>query len=806
MKHLQRLSFCVLIVIAQYTIYSQPSQFVNRGIGGGGALFSPSINPHDNSDIYIACDMTQLFYSDNYGDQWTMTSFKDLVVTPQSEIQFTTDPNIQWTIGIDFRNDITYPVKSTDGGASWNFQNTPQADGVIYLYADYNDPDRFIVSDYRRVYFSDDAASSYSQAIFNSDGTYVAGVVWDDTDIYIGTNYGVSHSSNDGLSFQDLGVPGIPTNTGFASFGGVDDNGQMTLTGVVTSQADLYPWVQASDYYGYAGVYKYEVGIDASWIDISPNNAPTNHKFIQLAQTNSKDIIYIAGTDANNSFPIVYKTIDGGQNWSSIFKTINNENIETAWCGHNGDENWWYAESPMGFAVSPNNPDHIVMTDFGGVHVSLDGGSTWKSKYTDQSTTHSAGMQTPTNQNYRSNGLENTSCWWLHWEDSQHIVAAFSDVGGIRSSDAGESWTYKNVDRSYNSTYHLLEHPTNGYQYAATSSVHDMYQSTRLKDNPLDGGTGAILLTNDKGMTYDVLHDFNHPVMWLSLDPGNTELMYASVVHSTLGGIYKTTNLSAGSASIWTRLAEPPGTEGHPFNIHALGNGELLCSYSGRRVSSGFTQSSGVFYSANDGASWTNVGNSEMDYWTKDIVIDPHDPSQSTWYACVFSGWGGAGNTSGGVYRTTDKGTSWDKIANHYRVESVTIHPEYRNIMMLTTEDEGLWYSENINDQNPVFEQVLSYDFQHPVRCFFEPGNSANVWVTSFGNGIRLAEGICWDKIQIDDQALQSGSYEARQIIQSKAIIDQSSVDYSAGDHIILETGFNTKQGSVFYAYINGCL
>ena len=30
-----------------------------------------------------------------------------------------------------------------------------------------------------------------------------------------------------------------------------------------------------------------------------------------------------------------------------------------------------------------------------------------------------------------------------------------------------------------------------------------------------------------------------------------------------------------------------------------------------------------------------------MYYWTKDIVIDPNDASQNTWYAGVFSGWGG---------------------------------------------------------------------------------------------------------------------------------------------------------------------
>jgi hypothetical protein len=33
-----------------------------------------------------------------------------------------------------------------------------------------------------------------------------------------------------------------------------------------------------------------------------------------------------------------------------------------------------------------------------------------------------------------------------------------------------------------------------------------------------------------------------------------------------------------------------------------------------------------------------------MRYWTKDVVIDPHDATQNTWYAGVWSGWGGPPN------------------------------------------------------------------------------------------------------------------------------------------------------------------
>lgn len=131
--------------------------------------------------------------------------------------------------------------------------------------------------------------------------------------------------------------------------------------------------------------------------------------------------------------------------------------------------------------------------------------------------------------------------------------------------------------------YNSLKHPSNGNIYAAVSSAHDMYQSTYLTDARIDGATGKILYSTNKGAAWLTLHDFVHPVISLSLDPNNSNKMYASVIHSTLGGIYVSSNIQNGGASTWTKLTNPPRTEGHPFNIKVLKDGTLVCSYSGRK-------------------------------------------------------------------------------------------------------------------------------------------------------------------------------------------------------------------------------
>jgi hypothetical protein len=49
-----------------------------------------------------------------------------------------------------------------------------------------------------------------------------------------------------------------------------------------------------------------------------------------------------------------------------------------------------------------------------------------------------------------------------------------------------------------------------------------------------------------------------------------------------------------------------------------------------------------------------------------------------------------------------------------------------------------LWISSNINDANPSWTLVSNYPFRQPERVFFNPFNPAEIWVTSFGNGLKL--------------------------------------------------------------------
>ena len=756
-----RLAFLLAIIcFSSFSGLSQPVTFTSTGIGGGGALYSPKFSPFDNDEIFMACDMGELFHSTALGTDWSPVHFSEFIAMPQAQVQFTSNPDILYCLGSNGFGSSGF--KSTDGGTTWTpLTNDPTFNDAYYLYADPNDTERILITGYSELFFSNDGGNSFT-SVYSAADLYIGGVFWDGVNIFVGCRTGLVVSTDNGLTFNDFDAGGaLPTNYGFLSLAGAKQATTIRLVGVARSNANMWPWMQGSEFWADQDVFVLEWGDAVGW-QIKSNGIPTDDfPFFVSMPLNDINTIYIGGATEYPVFPAVYKTSDGGDNWANVFQVINNANIATGWQGNGGDENWWWGGNAMGFSVSPNNPDRAIITDFGFAHLTTDGGTTWQQLYVDPADQNSIGDTNNEGQYYHSIGLENTSCWWLHWLDADHIFAGYSDITGIRSQDSGESWSFDYTGNDYNTTYCVVQHPNSGTLYAGTSTVHDMYQSTRLQDNILDSGNGEVLYSTDDGASWQTLHDFSNSVIWLAIDPNNVNRMYASVIHSTDGDIYVTNNLNMGVAATWTRLASPPRTEGHPYNIHVLDDGRLLCTYSGRRDGGGaFTTSSGVFVSNDGGTNWIDLSIPEMERWTKDITIDPHDPTQNTWYASVFSHWGAWPNEVGGLYKTTNAGATWVEIDDWYRVESCTISPTNPDEIYITTETEGLWYSGNFTDVNPTFSLLMEYPFMHPQRVFYNPYDNNEVWITSFGHGLRVGNSST-PTVVVQVKTLLEGAYEA---------------------------------------------
>jgi hypothetical protein len=736
-----------VIFLSVNNLFAQPTSFSSRGIGGGGALFSISINPGNSNEYYASCDMGELFHTTDFGVTYSQVNFQELIGGHNSKVCFTSTAGLLYSI--NYANNEVVPVKSTDNGLTWSPLpgNPDNTEETFSIHVDYNNSNRVIISYYGNIYFSSNSGASFTSihTAATGAGNVVAGVFFDNSNIYIGTNDGVLVSTSSGTTWTMATIAGLPASQRIWSFAGGRSSGTTRFYIITADVADIYVGVVGSDYYDFMkGVYAVDYGT-GSWVaKMSGITVGTDFPmFVAMAATDI-NTAYLAGSNTSAE-PIVLKTTTAGTSWNDVFNTANNLNINTGWSGQGGDRGWSYGECPFGLAVAWNDANDVIFGDFGFLHKTSNGGTSWQQAYLNPAGQHPVNTLTPSNQSYQSAGLENTTSWQVHWIDANNMWSCFSDIRGIRSTDAGNSWSFNYTGHSANSSYRIVQHPTTGTLFAATSNIHDMYQSTRLADAQLDATdiNGKIIYSTNNGLTWQNLHVFNHPVFWIALDPSNPNIAYASVIHYSggtgVGGIYKTTNLNMLGTSTWTLLPNPPRTEKHPASIVVLNDGKMVCTYSGRRTTA-FTASSGVFVYNPTGGTWTDVSDAGMYYWTKDIVMDPNDATQNTWYCCVFSGWGGPPNGLGGLYKTTNRGTSWTKLTGTTidRVTSCTFNPNNANQIYLTTEGQGLWISSNINATTPTFSMVGSYPFHQPERVFFNPFNTTEMWVTSFGNGMKV--------------------------------------------------------------------
>lgn len=802
MKHF----FCVIyLIIACPALLAQPISFTSKGIGGGGALFSPSINPANNQEFYLSCDMTELFHSTDFGSTYKQVSFQNFIGGHDSKVNFTSPAGLLFSIS--YVNDIGTPVKSTDNGVTWTpLEGNPGPDENKYsLVVDYANPSRVILSNYKQLYFSSNGGNTFTlihSALISGSGIVVAGTFFDGNNIYIGTNDGVLTSGNGGTNWAMSTITGLPVNERIWSFTAAKQNGTTRFFCLTGNVNNVYAGMPGSDYWNFfKGIYSYDLGT-GGWIAKVGGISPGTDfpMFIKMA-ANDINTVYIAGSNSSSE-PIVMKSVNAGTQWNHTFMKSNNQNIKTGWSGQGGDRGWSYGECPFGFEVASNNANVLIFTDFGFCHKTDDGGATWAQAYVNKANENAANTIIPAKKSYESIGLENTTNWQIHWTNANEMWACYSDIRGLRSTDGGNKWSFNYSGIPANSTYRVAQ-GTDGKLFAATSNIHDMYQSTRLQDNILDANDtqGKIIYSSDKGLIWQDLHVFNHPVFWITIDPNNANRAYASVIHygngTGTGGVYRCDNLSSLASSTWTLLPNPPRTEKHPASLTVLNDGTLVASYSGRRTSTSFTASSGVFIYSPTSNSWSDVSHSGMYYWTKDVVIDPNDVNQNTWYAGVFSGWGGAPNGLGGLYKTINRGASWTKLTGSVldRVTSCTFNPLNANELYITTEAQGLWMSKNINAATPEFTLVSSYPFRQPERVFFNPFNTNQMWVSSFGNGMKMG--------MMDNTPLPVTLTDFTAVASENSILLQwETVEEKEFDRFELEKSRNPKKGFTYLATI----
>lgn len=481
-----------------------------------------------------------------------------------------------------------------------------------------------------------------------------------------------------------------------------------------------------------------------------------------------------------------------GHGWVSVFGTDPcqgvpcgpmgsvrvNRNIATSWFGSDGNYtdgaelNWGWGPNAEGMAVDPNNANRLILTT-NNIHVSENAGASWRQAYSSADSTNPANNPTPRHdraRRYRSNGMEPTLTQWLNWtKPDGNMVAGMVDIHGMLSNDNGRSWRSLANTLPMGNTYRIAASKTAGNNrlYAASSTINDIYLAhSRLQNFERDTNinapddcllprtqrskaVGSVSVSSNQGVSWEPLQWFKCPVIWVETVANDPNRLYVGVIHGNRGGIYTTSNLAAARPVFYPFLYKGPGnSSGNPYNVHEFNNGDLLTSWSVRVDGDNyFRPTSGLYWWRNNLRRWQKPAQPPaMRKWTGNISIDPHD--STVWYAAAsnvhgrfkrrngsrFSNAVNAGG--GGVFRFRNSGASYTRItpASLYRVHSISVNPRNPNEAYVASAEDGLWKTDNLRADQPLFRRVRGYPYRSPFRIFYAP--DATVWVTSFGGGV----------------------------------------------------------------------
>src|SRR5205085_3757497 len=113
-----------------YACAQRPGDFRIIGPGGGGAMFNPTISPHDADTVLVSCDMSGSYITHDGGRTWRMFNLRGVVDF------FVFDP-------LDAKTMYAHATglwRSVDGGESWNLVSpSPSSVTGVQMNSDHAD-------------------------------------------------------------------------------------------------------------------------------------------------------------------------------------------------------------------------------------------------------------------------------------------------------------------------------------------------------------------------------------------------------------------------------------------------------------------------------------------------------------------------------------------------------------------------------------------------------------------------------------------------------------------------------------------
>jgi photosystem II stability/assembly factor-like uncharacterized protein len=707
-------------------------------------MFAPAISPADPDLMMVNCDMGGAYLSEDGGRHWRMIHHAHLRSDPGCRPAFH-----------PLNPDVIYASSagrlrvSRDRGKTFsplgNLKDPAQGEIAVHPTR----PDILLAGTRHGVRVSKDGGVTW-KACQGPEGLVIAfqferarnvGVM------FAATEQGIWRSDDEGQTWAEK-TRGLPWKDVQGFTGGADsagtaavlycsvrsraENGRVT-GGIYRSRDRGETWTSAMGHGLNRDTQKWDQYADGPVA-----------QYHQVFSTDAKPLTVYAMNTSTGFHPphhnTVFRSDDGGETWRDVHfedPRFRRYNVAPDWESASAGRSAKGAGVPFGAAICNSDPDRLILVR-DDCHVTQDGGRSWFCGHA-----YPAPGRTPgPGSAWVCTGLVVTTTWHYYidpFEKDRHYIA-YTDVGMARSTDAGKSWIWwdpKSWAPWRNTCYEMAFDPdTPGKIWGAFSDVHDIPNDNVVSGRP-GSGAGGVCVSETFGASWRREGSGLplKPVTSIVLDPRSgkdVRTLYAGVFDA---GVYK----SADSGRTWTLKNKGLG---HPENMRVdrvilHRDGTLFAGVCARRTAPGgpLTSEGVGLYRSRDGAeTWEKITSSQSFLYPKDFSVDPRDSRRLLVGTCDAQ-WE---DKSGGLYLTTDGGTSWSRIGRQGpQTFGGYFHPHHDGwIYMTLTEGApgtGLWHSRN---DGRTWQPFDALPFRNVQRVEVDPADDAHIYLTTFGGGI----------------------------------------------------------------------
>jgi photosystem II stability/assembly factor-like uncharacterized protein len=702
-KHLSLVLAAALALTASAT---REARWRIIGPGGGGALFHPTVSPHDARTALVACDMTGNYMTNDAGDRWR---------------GFNLDGPVQFFLFDPIDSRVIYAkagalFRSSDGGTTWA-RFFPATVAKITTGNDHAAPTYHVAGDPRGdvdamaidpdnsrvLYLAIDTAlwtSPDGGATWRRDGALPgrARRLWIDL-----------HSSSDQRTLYVAGRDAFYRREAGAWRTGASPG---VFTDVTGSPPRFYATAAGRIFVSGDG--------GMTWSSSSLPGFGGRATAI-AASRRQPDVAYVSYSELRAPIRAtrgVAKTVDGGRHWTSVW-----HDVRDAWLTERFGVEW--VGNPLGLAVAPGTPDVVYATDYGRTLRTLDGGVSWQAVYS---------TRTPDGA-WTTNGVDVTTSYGVHVDpfDPRHMFIGYTDIGLFASDNGGASWysaTRHGVPGSWvNTTYWMEFDPTvRGRIWAVMSGVHDLPRPKMWRTRSPETYDGGVVRSDDGGRT------------WRVQNTGMPQTAATHILRDSRGtllvtgfgrGVFRSTD---GGEHWALKNAGIEGTQPLAWRL-ARDTKDTLYLVVARRSDDGSfgNAGDGALYRSTDGAErWARVPLPRGVNGPSGVASDPQDPGR-----LYLSAWGRStpqGAEDGGIYLSTDAGATWRRVlAQDQHVYDVTIDPQDPRRLYAAGFESSAWRS---SDRGLTWRRIPGFDFKWAHRVIVDPRDPAKIFITTFGGSV----------------------------------------------------------------------